>query len=230
MKFFSFLFVIVLFVSCEDDKAGEADTIKKSDFSKEQNHMVIDPLTGGAAKKVDHWQEYIAVRDFLNQYSFITPNEALNNSRELNNLVKALKDSVTPNFLDSHSFAARINLLHNETLRLFDMSSISSIKSFEINDQVLKIMEAFSSLNSKINTLVQQADLEVQLDVISFSREEKKPSLLIKEDVPEFKKVKRKSIKAGEKEQKMRIILDENKRKRNPKHKRTNKNVESKNH
>ena len=50
-------------------------------------------------------------------------------------------------------------------------------------------MEAFSSLNSKINTLVQQADLEVQLDVIPFSKEEKKkPSLLIKEDVPEFKK------------------------------------------
>ncbi len=217
MKFFSFLFFIVLFVSCEDDKAGKADTIKKSDFSKEQNHMVIDPLTGGAAKKVDHWQEYIAVKDFLNQYSSITPNEALNNSRELNNLVKALKDSVTPNFLDSHSFAARINLLHNETLRLFDMSSISTIKSFEINDQVLKIMEAFSSLNSKISTLVQQANLEAQLDAISFSRKGEKPSLLIKEDVPEFKEVKRKSIKAGEKEQKIKIILDENKRKKSRK-------------
>lgn len=230
MKFFSFLFFIVLFVSCEDDKASKSDTIKKSDFSKEQNHMVIDPLTGGAAKKVDHWQEYIAVKDFLNQYSSITPNEALNNSRELNNLVKALKDSVTPNFLDSHSFAARINLLHNETLRLFDMSSISAIKSFEINDQVLKIMEAFSSLNSKISTLVQQANLEAQLDAISFSRKGEKPSLLIKEDVPEFKEVKRKSTKAGEKEQKMKIILDENKRKKSRKNKITNKNVESKNY
>ena len=47
--------------------------IKKSDFSKEQNHMVIDPLTGGAAKKVDQWQEYIAARDFLNQYSLSLP-------------------------------------------------------------------------------------------------------------------------------------------------------------
>ena len=58
-------------------------------------------------------------------------------------------------------------------------------------------MEAFSSLNSKINTLVQQADLEVQLDVISFSKEEKKPSLLIKEDVPEFKKSEEKEYKGG---------------------------------
>ena len=52
MKFFSFLFFIVLFVSCEDDKVGKADTIKKSDFSKEQNHMVIDPLTGALPKKL----------------------------------------------------------------------------------------------------------------------------------------------------------------------------------
>lgn len=184
MRFFIFLLFIALFISCEGKQEKAAIIINKSEFSTAQKQSQIVALTSNVTRKIDDWQEYASVKDFLIQYRSISPNEALNNSKELNDLVKVMKDSIKPDFLESNSFNARINLLHNETLRLFDMSSISSIKSEEVNQQVTKVMEAFSSVNSKINTLVLQADLDAQVNDPNFKRI-KKDSLTM-ENVQKF--------------------------------------------
>lgn len=50
------------------------------------------------------------------------------------------------------------------------MSYISSIGSEEVNSQVTKIIEAFSGMNSKINTLVQQEQLDKEIDDPKFNQ------------------------------------------------------------
>jgi hypothetical protein len=151
-------------VCCKNKQEQVAEVLKKSEFRTEIKHGQFENIKANAVKKIDDWQEYDAVNDFLSQYKSISPSEALNNSRELNSLVESLKDSVKPEFLELDAFNARVNLLYNETLRLNDMSAISSIRYDEVNEQVSKVIHAFSSVNSKINTLVQQADLEAQLN------------------------------------------------------------------
>lgn len=170
VKFLNFLWIALLFLSCEGNQKQATKVVKKSEFSTNQKHAIKESIQGNASKKIDDWQEYETVKGFLEQYKSISPNEALNNSKELNDLVKSMKDSVKPDFLESNSFNARVNLLHNETLRLYDMSAISSIKFTEVNEQVTKVMNAFSSVNSKINTLVKQAELDAQVNDPNFRR------------------------------------------------------------
>ena len=171
MKYFIYLFFIAVFVTCQEAPQEEVTVdANQSQFSTNKSHTQVLAVNGKGLKKIDNWQEYRSLNDFLKQYQTISPNEALNNSKELNDLVKVLKDSAQPEFLTSPSFKARVNLLHNETLRLYDMSSISSIKQNEVNEQVEKLLGAFSSVNSKINTVVQQQELNEQIDEEKFGR------------------------------------------------------------
>lgn len=185
MKFLNFLWIALVFLSCESKQQQVAEVVKKSEFSTNQRHPMLESVKRNASVKIDDWQEYASVKGFLEQYKSISPNEALNNSKELNDLVESLKDSVKPDFLELNSFHARVNLLHNETLRLYDMSAISSIKFEEVNEQVTKVMNAFSSVNSKINTLVQQEELDAQVDDPNFNRITR--DTLTKENIQEIK-------------------------------------------
>lgn len=164
VRFLIFSWLLINFMACGNKQQQVAEVLKNSEFRTEQKHSQIESIRVSAAKKIEDWQEYRAVKDFLVQYQSISPDEALNNSRELNSLVESLKDSVNPEFLELNAFKARVNLLYNETLRLNDMSAISSIKHEEVNEQVSKVIHAFSSVNSKINTLVQQAELDAQVN------------------------------------------------------------------
>ena len=94
----------------------------------------------------------------------------MNNSRELNDITKSIIDSVQPQFLGTAAFKARLNLLYNETLRLYDMSSIPAIKATEVNHQVANILNAFSSVNFKINTILTQSELEKNITEPDFKR------------------------------------------------------------
>lgn len=164
VKFSFFAFLLIGFFSCKNKQEEVAKVVNKSEFRTEQKHPQAESIIANAAQKIEDWQEYRAVKEFLNQYQSISPSEALNNSRELNSLVASLRDSVSPGFLVSDSFKARVNLLYNETLRLNDMSAISSIKFEEVNEQVSKVMHAYSAMNSKINTIVRQAELDAQVN------------------------------------------------------------------
>ena len=182
--YFLLLSLSILLSMCQRTQEQATQVVNNSEFNIEQKHPQIEILKKSVSKKVDDWQEYNSVKDFLNQYKSISPNEALNNSKELNDLVKMLKDSIKPDFLTLKSLDARVNLLHNETLRLFDMSAISSIKSTEVNEQVTKIIEAFSALNSKVNIIAKQADLEAQVNDPNFKRVQEKDTSLIENAKP----------------------------------------------
>ena len=170
LQILGFLGLILLFAQCESEPQSAETTVTLLKSNVAQKHEKLVRLEAEASDKVDNWQEYQSLREFLNQYQSISPNEALNNSKELNDLVKSLKDSVNPEFLELSSFKARVNLLHNETLRLFDMSHISSIKDDEVNQQVAKVLRSFSSVNLKINTVLQQEELDRLVDDPKFNR------------------------------------------------------------
>jgi hypothetical protein len=170
LRILGFLVLILLFAQCDSEPQSTETVVNLTKSNVAQKHEQVVGLDKKAARKVDNWQEYRSLNEFLDQYQSISPNEALNNSKELNDLVRSLKDSVKPDFLELPAFKARVNLLHNETLRLFDMSHITAIKNEEVNLQVVKVLETFSAMNLKINTILRQEELDRLVDDPKFNR------------------------------------------------------------
>jgi hypothetical protein len=165
MKVFSFFLFISVLISCGDAPQEKKDApVVKSLFSVAQKHVAIIPLDAVNEKEISTWNHYITLREFLGKFKTATPNEALSNALELGSLIKVLKDSIKPKPLNTPSFEARINLLENESLRLSDMTKISAIQSKEVNDQINKVFEAFSAVNSKINMVYLQENLDKGID------------------------------------------------------------------
>lgn len=158
--------MLLIFFSCSK---------KKHDTDKEQDSkpLLSVPKEFGVTVKVDamflkdveEWQELKAVDDFLARFKKASPNEVLSNALELESLVKSLKDSVKPILFEVLAFKARINILHNETLRLSDMTFIPAIKAAEVNLQTAKIISAFSAVNSKVNTILLKKHFEDAIEV-----------------------------------------------------------------
>tara|TARA_B110000091_G_C13762892_1_gene452996 strand:- start:874 stop:1509 length:636 start_codon:yes stop_codon:yes gene_type:complete len=158
--------MLLIFFSCNK---------KKQDNVQEQylRPLLSVPREFGATvkvnamflKDVEEWQELKAVDNFLARFKKVSPNEVLGNALELESLVKSLKDSVKPALFNVLAFKVRINILHNETLRLSDMTFIPAIKSTEVNLQTAKIISAFSAVNSKVNTILLKKHFEDAIEV-----------------------------------------------------------------
>lgn len=225
LNYIGFIVFVVLFAQCESKSQTTETTVNLSKSNVDQKHAQVLTLEKNASKKVDNWQEYLSLKDFLNQYQSISPNEALNNSKELNDFVRSLKDSIKPDFLVSPAFDARINFMHNETLRLFDMSHISSIKDDEVNEQVQKVLESFSSVNSKINTIVKQEELDRLVDDPKFNRIAREKDSTNSKPIVKDKNTKQASVKNQKllskketaREKKMRLSKEQRVKKRQQK-------------
>ena len=161
---------ILLISSCNDTTTTAKKVIEKPEASRVKKHKQVSKIQSRFEMDIDSWIEYENLTVFLQQYTSISPNDALNNSRELNDITKSIIDSVQPQFLETAAFKARLNLLYNETLRLYDMSSIPAIKATEVNHQVANILNAFSSVNFKINTILTQSELEKNITEPDFKR------------------------------------------------------------
>ena len=170
MKFIYYCVFIFLISSCNDTTPTATKVVEKPEASRVKKHNQVSKIQSKFEMDIDSWIEYENLAIFLQQYTAISPNDALNNSRELNDITKSIIDSVQPQFLETAAFKARLNLLYNETLRLYDMSSIPAIKATEVNHQVANILNAFSSVNFKINTILTQGELEKNITEPDFKR------------------------------------------------------------
>ena len=170
MKFIYYCVFIFLISSCNDTTPTATKVVEKPEASRVKKHNQVSKIQSKFEMDIDSWIEYENLAIFLQQYTAISPNDALNNSRELNDITKSIIDSVQPQFLETAAFKARLNLLYNETLRLYDMSSIPAIKATEVNHQVANILNAFSSVNFKINTILTQSELEKNVTEPDFKR------------------------------------------------------------
>ncbi|MDA8893390.1 hypothetical protein N9Y20_02775 [Flavobacteriaceae bacterium] len=196
MKYIIYSICALFFLSCNDGKINSKQAIKKPQLSQIKKHVKISKIHAKYQTEIEEWQEYENLRFFLNQFASISPNDALNNSRELNDLAKNLVDSLKPVIFETPAFNARVNLLYNQTLRLFDMSSIPAIKANEVNNHIDKVLNAFSSINSKINTTLKQRELELSVEDINYKKEISKNKTSTEFDIKKFTPRSKKKIKS----------------------------------
>ena len=79
-------------------------------------------------------------------------------------MARLMKDSIRLEELDVPSIRMRLNVLHNESLRLWDMSQITSITAEEVAAENENLINAYSALNLKINDLMKLQKLNASLD------------------------------------------------------------------
>lgn len=162
------LIILLLSFSCNRDKKMQ-DVSEKSDSLKfDANRIenrISETLIPEAKSEMDAWKEYQDVDELLLKYYSITNLEALSSAKELSELVKLMKDSLRVEKLQKPNIIARINVLHNETLRLADMATIPSISKEEVKEEVSNIVLIYSAMNSKINTIYQAETIQNELEV-----------------------------------------------------------------
>ncbi|WP_089379024.1 hypothetical protein [Lutibacter flavus] len=170
MKYlYSFLLVILfLTISCNRNKNMEEVTEVVDSLKVNEDRIVNsigETLIPNARRNLRDWKEYNNVDEFMIKYYNVSKLEALNNSKELSDLVKNMIDTIRIDKLDKINVIARFNVLHNETLRLADMANIPSITEDEVKEEVKKIIDLYSAVNSKINTIYKAEELQKALDV-----------------------------------------------------------------
>jgi hypothetical protein len=164
-----FLFIILLTgFSCKKNKEVQdvseiADSLKL-DANRIENR-IGETLIPEAKEALKNWKQYQQVDELLLKYYSITTLQALADAKELSESVGQMKDSISIEKLQKPNIIARINVLHNETLRLADMATIPSISKEEVKEEVGNILEIYSALNSKINTIYQAENIQNILEV-----------------------------------------------------------------
>ncbi len=161
-----FLFIVACKEQVQKTNSNEED---KSSLSVVKSHNSFETVISNYKENTESWKSLKSLTVFLDRFKKASANEVLSNALELKVLSKALKDSVKPDNFKMASLDARINIMYNESLRLADMTNIPAIKADEVHKQTNKIIDAFSSINLKINTVLRKQDFEDAIDVdVSF--------------------------------------------------------------
>ncbi|MCH2035064.1 MAG: hypothetical protein MK202_16260 [Tenacibaculum sp.] len=167
-QIFILLLSVTVLISCKKTIQNTETVPKKTGMQIPVKRRGIDTLSNLAQKRVQDWQQYDNLINYLNQFNNTSPNEALDMATELNGFIRTLKDSLKIEDLKTNSLNARYNVLRNEALRLKDMTLIPAIQPNEVNEQVDKIIMVFNSYTQKVNTIYNKKkfDEEIDLDAI----------------------------------------------------------------
>ena len=167
-QIFIFFVLSIFLLSCKKTIQNTDSVPKKTEMQVPVKRRSIDSLSNLSKSNVKDWKEYENLHTYLQQFNNTSPNEALNMAVELNEYIKALKDSLKVEDLKVNSLNARYNVLNNESLRLKDMTLIPAIQPEQVNAQVDKILLVFNSYTQKVNTIYSKKkfDEEIDLDAI----------------------------------------------------------------
>ena len=190
-------------------------------MSVEEMHTPTENVLPIHLKEVKDWNALQDIDSFFVKFRKITPNEALSNAIELKDLIKRLNDSIKPKKFQTPSLTARINILYNEALRLADLTRIGAIKAQEVNTQVDKTMDAFSNINTKINTILAKIrfENEIDIDVTFIGLDTTRMDAFFKKPIKQIKEVKEVNLLKSIKFIKPKTLI-----KRKPEKKRIKKN------
>lgn len=170
MKYVFLVFILVLLSSCEQKDVPKTEQlVVKSNMQTTVKHPKFTTVKSKYKVHLVGWKHYKDLAEFIVKFQEVSPRNALSNSYELRDLVKDLKKNKPKKLFDTNAFKARVNILNNETLRLADISNIHAISAKEVNQQVAKVLMAFSSLNKKINEVYTRKDFEESIDVEDIS-------------------------------------------------------------
>jgi len=202
VKYIYLLVILVFTFSCQNNEGKNTLKKPKPLMSIEEMHTPTENVLPMHLKEVKDWNALQDIDSFFVKFRKITPNEALSNAIELKDLIKRLNDSVKPKKFQTPSLTARINILYNEALRLADLTRIGAIKAQEVNTQVDKTMDAFSNINTKINTILAKIrfENEIDIDVTFIGLDTTRMDAFFKKPIKQIKEVKEvnlvKSIKS----------------------------------
>lgn len=162
------LLIILLFLSfgCSNSNKNRSesqiDTISGNE-SVNITHSIGEVLSPEAREIVESWKEYSQVENMITDYYNISIEQAIINSKELSNATLQLKDSIRVERFKQPDLRIRLNILNNIALRLNDMEQIPQIGEEEVKNEVGNLVRVFSSINSKLNNIVSQENLEKEL-------------------------------------------------------------------
>lgn len=169
MSFRNFLLTIIIAwfsFSCNKESAQPKDlnAVTKTDQTVPAPSFGIgESLRPSADSIARTWEAYMKVSEFLKTNGSLSNEESLYNAKDLVKLTEALKDSIPLADLNNPAVKIRLNVLHNEALRLQDMADIKVITNKEITEERQKIYDAFSAINYKLNNMSDQAKINEQL-------------------------------------------------------------------
>jgi len=165
-NFFLTLLIAWVFYGCKKDAEQPKDLVSDKKTEKglpTRTFGFSESLKPSADSIARTWDAYLKVADFLKINGAKSNEETLYNAKDLVKLTESLKDSIPLENLNNPAMKIRINVLHNEALRLQDMADIKVITDKEILEERQKIYDAFSAINYKLNNLADQAKINEQL-------------------------------------------------------------------
>ena len=166
LKFIFYILFLFVILSCsKSDLKKELTSKKDTTFINVSNTKYsIAKLSTKSKVIVKDWKEYQSFDELIHQYQNISTNDAILNAKDLSVLAQQLKDSIRIEKLSIPSVKIRLNVLHNESLRLDDMSTINHINEQEVNQETENIINAYSALNLKINNIINQENLNNEVN------------------------------------------------------------------
>lgn len=167
IKYAFYIFLLISIASCNKTTSKkELEIVVKDTIKSIKIKMVYTEveLNSKAKKAVENWTEYQKIDEFIKQYHNISLTDALFNANELSELSQQLKDTIRVDKFKISSVKIRLNVLHNEALRLADMSTINNITEAEVQKENENILNAYSALNLKINNIIIQENLNSKVD------------------------------------------------------------------
>lgn len=164
------LLITVLLTSCKPETNGVDETEGTLEVAQDEDATISSigiTLSTKSKQETDVWMTYQMVQSKINGYYSVTKSQALQNARELADLVKNASDSIKIKKLDRPDIKIRFNVLFNHALRLDDMSTINKISDDEVMNEVTSILDAFSAINEKINVIYKIEQYEEELEITS---------------------------------------------------------------
>lgn len=157
---------VILLCSC-NQKTNSLDNKEKKDTTSvvKKSYTKTVFLSENARKEIVDLKYFDEFEKILDRFYHSNPEEIKLNTTDLNEVLVRLKDSITIEKINRPDVKARFNILYNESLRLLDMSSISTISQVEINHKVENIIDAYESIITKINQVYLMNANEENVDV-----------------------------------------------------------------
>lgn len=214
------LFIATIFIavtSCNPDKVNEIVEVETTNLQEKATISSIGvTLSTKAKKEVANWGKYQLIETKMQRYQSVTKREAMQNAKELSLLIEDASDTIDVKILDRPDVKMRFNVLYNHAFRLHDMLSITSITEDEVMTEVTRLLDAYSSVNNKINvvykideyknsfgiteldtsifvgkgTMLSDGEMPVNEELIRSNKSKDKPSQLQQADKKNLKKNK----------------------------------------
>lgn len=158
---FGLCLILLAFFACKKESSAESKEITSESVLGRliKTEKPISKLNPKSASVVSEWPEYQNYKEAVEQYQEITMSDALLNSVDLALLSQQLKDSIRIEKIDTPAVRIRLNVIHNHSLRLSDMSTIPTITEEEVAEANNDVVDAFSALNLKLNNMIRKESL-----------------------------------------------------------------------